>query len=174
MNKSLKVALIVVAIIAIGGFFFPKGNTVMERVVGANPGPDILNNVVFHENYSNRGHVATTTGVIATYTLTTADIRKELSYLEWNASLNQTLTTMASTSAPFGNLAVGEGFSMDFYSSTSTAGTTITFAAGTGVDLQEDEGETVIVNGLETARLNFRKKTNTDILMWVEVGQVGD
>lgn len=177
-NKKTFVALIVVAIIAIGGIILPQGGkeVVVKEVkdtLGAFAGPDIMQTVTFFENYSTRGHVATTTTATA-FTLTTRELNKKTSYLEWNTGVNTTLTSMASTTAPFSQLAIGEGFSVDFYSSTTTAAATITFAAGTGVDLQEDEGETVIVNGLEQARLNFRKKTNGDVLMWVELGQVGD
>jgi len=173
MNKTILIGLAVAIVIAIGGYQFPQVQTQVKETFGAFPGGDILNPVTFFEGFTTRGHYATTTDT-ATYTLTTVELDRDLSYLEWNAGLNVTLTSMASTSAPFSNLAVGEGFSMDFYSSTTTAATTITFAAGTGVDLQEDEGETVIINGLEEARLNFRKKTNGDVLMWVEAGQVGD
>jgi len=173
-TKSLTVGLVVVAIIAIGAYGFPRVTNKVVEKLGAFPGPDILSNVRFHENFTNSGYEATTTGVINAFTLTSKELKKNVSYISWNPSLSQTLTTMASTSAPFVNLAVGEGFSVEFYSATTTAGATVTFAAGTGIDLQEDEGGTVVVNGLETSRLNFRKKADTDILMWVEVGQVGD
>ena len=81
---------------------------------------------------------------------------------------------MASSSAPFSDLKVGQSLSVYYYNASTTAAATATFAAGAGVDLQEDEGETVIVNGLEVARLTFLKKVDTDIIMWVEAGQVGD
>lgn len=37
MTKSLKVVLIVIAIIAIMGFFFPRGNSVVNQMIGAVP-----------------------------------------------------------------------------------------------------------------------------------------
>lgn len=40
MNKTLGVVLVVIFVVAIGAYQFPKGNTIVERIVGANPGPD--------------------------------------------------------------------------------------------------------------------------------------
>lgn len=175
MNKNLMgVALVAVLIIAIAGVFFPKGNTIIERVLGSNPGPDFYNHAVFKQGFTTGGTAVSTTTAESTVTLTSATLRPEVTYITWLANLDTTATTMASTSAPFVGLAVGEKLEVLVYSSTTTAATTITYAAGTGVDLQEDEGETVIQNGLEIARLTFVKKADTDILMWVEVGQVGD
>ena len=43
-NKKLGIALIVIAIIAIGGYLFPSvQDGVIERIVGASPGPDRQN-----------------------------------------------------------------------------------------------------------------------------------
>ena len=174
MNSILKVVLSVAVVIAIAGLFFPKGNTVVQQVLGSNPGPDFFNHLVFKQGFTTGGTAVSTTTAESTVTLTSATLRPEVTYITWLANLDTTATTMASTSAPFSNLAVGEKLEVIVYSSTTTAATTITYAAGTGVDLQEDEGETVIQNGLEITRLTFVKKANTDILMWVEVGQVGD
>jgi len=174
MNKKTIVGIALVAmIIAIGGYIYPKGEPT-EPASGAVPGPNFLFHPELRRNYTKGGDVVATTTTASAYTLTTNELRREVSFIDWNTGINTTLTTMASTSAPFSNLRVGESFSTYFYSSTSTAAATITFAAGTGVDLQEDEGATVIVNGLEISRLTFLKKSNTDIIFWIEVGQVGD
>ncbi len=99
---------------------------------------------------------------------------KTVSSLEMNVGIDATITTMASTSAPLSDLKVGESLEMYFYNASTTAASTATFAAGTGVDLQEDEGETVTVNGGEVARMTFLKKANTDVIFWLEVAQLGD
>lgn len=179
-NKNIWIAVVVVAIIAIFGVVSPQSQTVVERTIESNlgvaSGPEKFENQQFRSGFTVGGsstHHATTTTASA-YTLTTIEVDKDIPYVEWNAGLNITLTTMASTSAPFSGLAVGESFEQIWYSSTSTAATTITFAAGTGIDLQEDEGGTVIVNGLESARITYLKKTDTDIAVVVEPYQVGD
>lgn len=171
MNKIIGVALVAIVVIAIGGYMFPN---VPAKVLGSVVGPDIFDHVTFHQNVTMGGTQVATSSTAATYTLTTNELRKEVSYISWTVNVDTTLTTMASTSAPLSNLRTGESFSVYFFNASTTDAATATFAAGTGVDLQEDEGETVIVNGNEIARLTFVKKANTDVVFWVEVGQEGD
>lgn len=142
--------------------------------VGAVVSPDIYDHTTLHRNFTKGGTQVATSSTASAYTLTTDEIREDVSYLSWTVNVNTTLTTMASTSAPLSNLRTGESLSMYFYNASTTAGATATFAAGTGVDLQEDEGSTVIVNGLEMAKLTFIKKADTDVALWVSVGQVAD
>ena len=167
--KIIGVALVAI-VIAIGGYVFPK----VSQPLGANPGPDFFNHLVFKQNFTRGGTAIATSSTAATYTLTTSELRKESNYLSWTVNVNTTLTTMASTSAPFNGMSTGESFEVIFHNASTTAGATATFAAGTGVDLQESEGGTVIINGLEFGRLVFIKKANTDIAMVVEGFQVGD
>ncbi len=187
-NSKIWVAVVVVAIIAIGGYLFPKvqihtniQNAVdkaVEKAVnsfGALTSPTLFDHIEFKESFTKGGNAVATTTVDATIVLGTGHrFDRTVSSLEMNIGVNATVTTMASTTAPLSNLAVGESLEVLFYNASTTAGSTATFAAGTGVDLQEDEGETVIVNGLEVARLTFLKKQDTDVILWVEVGQVGD
>ena len=42
-NKNVWVALVVIGLIAIGGFLYPKVQTQVQPVLGSNPGPDSLN-----------------------------------------------------------------------------------------------------------------------------------
>lgn len=170
--KNLKVVLAVAVVIAIAGaYMFPQVGT---RVLGTLTSPTLFDHIEFKQGATVGGSVVATTTAEATLTMTAATYRREVSYISWLANLNTTVTSMASTSAPFSGLAVGERLEVLVYAASTTAASTITWAAGTGVDLQEDEGETVIQNGLEIARLTFVKKADTDIAMWVEVGQVGD
>jgi len=172
MNKKLGIVLVVVAIIATAGLFLPRVQ--VENILGSITSPDIFNHVTLHQSFTRGGEQVATSSTATAYTLTTNELRPEVSYLSWTVNVDTTLTTMASTSAPLSNLRTGESLEVYFYNASTTAAATATFAAGTGVDLQEDEGETVIVNGLEIARLTFLKKADTDVILWVEVGQVGD
>lgn len=175
-NKTkIGVGLIVIIAIAIG-WFLPVGQTqttIVEKL-GAFPGPDIYEHLTLHQSFTKGGDQVATSSTAATFTLTTKELRKEVSYVSWTPNVDTTLTTMASTSAPLSLLRTGESLEVYWYNASTTAAATITFAAGTGVDLQEDEGETVILNGLEMARLTFIKKADTDVALWVEVGQLGD
>lgn len=144
--------------------------------VGAASGPEHYVHQRFYSGASFGDETYATSSTAAAYTLTTTEFpdNRRYGYVSWTPNVSTTLTTMASTSAPLSNLKTGEYYTVLFYNASSTAAATATFAAGTGVDLQEDEGETVVVNGLEIARLTFLKKADTDVILWVEVGQVGD
>lgn len=65
-DKKVKLALVVVAIIAISAFIFPRSNTVVERIVGAASGPELLSpffsvDGVRHEYRKSKLNTATTT-----------------------------------------------------------------------------------------------------------------
>lgn len=153
-------------------------NIARDAALGAAVGPEHLNHQYFRSGYSYCGKDGdyATSSTAATYTLTTTELptNRGRCYLSWTVNVNTTLTTMASSSAPLSNLQPGESYELLFYNASTTAGATATFAAGTGVDLQADEGGSVIVNGLELARLTFLKKADTDVILLVEPYQVGD
>lgn len=166
----------VLFVVALVGWFTPVGQNVVERVVGAAVGPEFFGTQNFRANFTVGGgntHYATSS-TAATFTLTRASVDFDVPFVSWTPNVNTTLTTMASTSHPFSGMKAGESFEQLWYNASTTAAATITFAAGTGVDLQEDEGGSVIVNGLETARVTYLKKADTDIAVIVEPYQVGD
>lgn len=179
MKDNLITGAAIVAIVLSGLAFFNGGTDGIDgrdgRVVGGS-GPDQTNQWKFYEGITVGHDVKATSTASGVSSITTTGnvINCDNPYISWTANLDQTVTTQASTTAPFSQLRAGESCSIIVYSATTTAATTITWAAGTGVDLQEDEGETVIQNGLEAARLTFTKKADKDILMIVEVFQVGD
>src|SRR3990167_10469934 len=118
---------------------------VIEQLGSASPDNFFHNR--FFENASFGGEVIATSSTATAYTLTTKELPADrgASLLSWTVNVNTTLTSMASTSAPLVDRKSGEFYTMYFYNASSTAAATATFAAGTGVDLQEDEGETVVV-----------------------------
>lgn len=179
MNKIIGVIAVVALIM--GGVAFFGGNDGMDGRdgrdgVGVASGPTKYDTQYFIKGYTVGYDVTATSTAegVSSITVTSQILNCDKPYISWTANIDQTITTQASTSAPFVNLRPGESCTILVYSATTTAATTMTWAAGTGIDLQEDEGETVIQNGLEIARLTFVKKANTDVIMWVEVGQVGD
>jgi TusA-related sulfurtransferase len=174
IGTSAVVALVVAVLVA--GVF---GGTetireIREVAVGGAAGPEHLQHQVFKQNFTRGGTTVATSSTAAAYTLTTAELRENVGYLSWTVNVNTTLTTMASTSRPLAGLKPGEAIEVLFYNASTTANATATFAAGTGVDLQEDEGGSVVVNGLEAAKLTFIKKADSDVIFLVEPYQVGD
>jgi len=146
----------------------------VQTQLGGASGPDHTENQVFLNNVTNGGEVTSTTTVDTTITLDSRHLRNKTSLISMNVGINTTITTMASTSEPLVGLKPGQSFEVYFFNASTTAGSTATFAAGTGVDMQEDEGETVIVNGLEISKLTFLKKADSNVIFWVEAGQVAD
>jgi hypothetical protein len=181
MNNKLIAGLAAVAVLFSGlSFFAGPTDTIVERTiekVGAQVGPDHYDHQTFFANFTVGGDANSryaTTSTATTFTLTATELRKKNTYVTWNNGRPAlTLTTMASTSAPFKGMKVGETFTQTWYNSSTTANT-ITFAAGTGVDLQEVEGLTVTNDTLEAVTLKFIKKVDTDVMMIVTPYQLGD
>lgn len=177
MDKDKFIVIGVVLALVLSGFAFFNGGADGRDGrdgVGAVAGPFYTEHQVFGNSFTLGGTVTSTTTIDTTIVLDARHLRVGVSLMSMNIGIDATITTMASTSAPFVGMRAGQSFTVYFFNASTTAGSVATFAAGTGVDLQEDEGETVLVNGLEIARLTFLKKVDSDIIMWVEAGQVGD
>lgn len=181
MNKALTGGVVLAVVLSGLAFFSAPSDTITERVVervGAVVGPEYQETQNFRAGFTvgNQNTDYATTSTASAYTLTALEVDTDIPYVAWNAGLNVTLTLPNATSAPFTKLRVGESFEQLWYSSTSTTATTITFAenAGNGVDLQEDEGGSVILNGLETGRITYIKTGASAVSVIVEPYQVGD
>lgn len=167
---------VAVSVILVGAFFVPQDGRNGRDGIGGSAGPTHFEHQQFLQNISVGGDTVATSSTAGTYTLTTAelDANRRTNFLSWTVNTDVTLTTMASSAAPFAGMAVGETYDVYFYNASTTAASAATFAAGSGVDMQEDEGGSVVVNGLELAKLTFIKKADTDVVMLVEPYQVGD
>ncbi len=104
-NKFIGVALIAILVIAIGAYTFPKGNTIVERVVGAVTGPDSYFDYVANNDLQKFGQTkplttATTTvcaikSPTATSTLTFGGIKFVVS------TTSASVVTLAKASSAF-------------------------------------------------------------------------
>ena len=143
MNKNTVLALIAVLVIAIGGYMFPKGNVVekvvekvVDRVVGSIVGPTVFDAMEFRGGVSYGNTNSTSTPI--SMTLRQSDV-KDFSMVivsPTGAAATKTLTFFASSTARSWLPNAGDMQETCFYNSTSTAATTLTFAAGTGIDLE--------------------------------------
>jgi len=148
-----------------------------DNLSGAS-GPTKTNTQYFLSGFEvgSTGSTVASSTVAGSITLDASDMREGITYLELTPTVGAvTLTTVASSTFALG-AQQGSSRTILVYNATTTTGadSVITWAAGTGIDLQEDEGETVLQNGLEIARLQFVRKADSDIVMWVEAGQVAD
>lgn len=171
MSKTfLGVSMVVVVAIAIGGFFFPKSEPVVEQIVGAFSGPDVYDAVRFHDRVAT-GELTQGGGVLnisttsATYTLTQAELANaniiEIEEVALQAAITVTLpaTSTLTTLLP----KVGDMREWTFEDNHSAAATTTTIAAGTGVDLIAVTANDDVIDNGEFARLTCWRKENTDV-----------
>lgn len=136
-SKILGIALVAV-VIATLGLFLPKGNTVVQQVtekLGADAGPTHFGLNEFLGGFIRGNYYATST-VSTAFTLRAADLigYDFISVTPLVGDL--TYTFMASSSAS--NLVPKAGMTQEtcIRNATTTAGIDITFAAGTGIDLE--------------------------------------
>ena len=141
--------------------------SVNEGMLGANPGPEKTERQYFLAGYQSGGEKYATSTTAATYTLVNAEFNGNTTYIDWNTGIDTTLTTMASTSMDWLGYFAGDEISYWFRSATTTAATTITFAAGTGVDIQfgDATGDDLVIDGLDIAKLTFIRKADSDVLL---------
>lgn len=160
MNKKT-VGIALVVIIAITGLFFPRGGTVVEKVVekvadlGALTGPDIFDKVRLHDGVEiGGGNFATSSAGAVTYT---ADQLFNFNLVTHTATGALTATLPASSTIPYIRDA---GDSTSVFITPVTTG--ITLAGGTGTELSSASSTSFCVVGT-ICRLDFIRKANTDI-----------
>lgn len=142
MNKTYLIGLVVVAIIAISGFF--RGGVVTERVVerlGGAAGPVLTEHQEYKGGQTLENTVATST-TVTSYTLLANDLVNRGSGAAYDTIIftpntgDLTLTFPASSTLPHFISRAGYRTRQCWFNATSTAGIDITFAAGTGIDVQ--------------------------------------
>jgi hypothetical protein len=136
MTKKTGIALIVIAIIAIGGLFLPGVRTTVVENLGSNPGPDFYSAVSFKGGVSFGRSLSTSTP--ASLTLKVSDVQDFDTVIvrPTGAASSKTLTFFASSTASSWLPVAGDSQTTCFLNATTTSGVTLVFAGGTGIDLQ--------------------------------------
>ena len=150
--------------------------SVDEGILGANPGPIKTERQYFLAGYQSGGERYASSTTNSTETLLASEFDGNVTYIDYTANIDTTLTTMASTTMDFLGYEAGDERSYWFRSATTTAATTITFAAGTGVDLQHGDatGDDLVIDGLDIAKLTFIRKADDDVLLLMTKYTEGD
>lgn len=127
-NKFLWVGLVVIAIIAIGGYFYPK----FSLPSGAASGPDQYTPANFFGGFTRGNYYASTTGTAVT--LKASDLVGR-DYISFTPIVGATTITFPASSS-LSSLVPKTGMTQEtcIRNASTTAGITITFAAGTGID----------------------------------------
>lgn len=168
-NIKSYVALVAILVIAIGGYFFPVKD-VVERALGAFSGPEITDRIFVRSGVTAGGRMATTSTASA-YTLASTDLRLSPTYIDWTPNVNTTVSLTSTSTFPYVPQ-VGDTAVVYVRNASSTAGSTITFAAANAnVDLQftEATGGDLVLNGLDFASLTFiRESENLVTILFSE------
>lgn len=165
-NIILPIAIVAILLVAVGGWFAPA--TIVENL-GAIAGPDIYGYLTVHGPFAQGGGVKTVTPTSGAVTLTAADMRDSnvITFVASTTMPALTVTLPATTTFPLASEA-GAYRSWVIENPFTAAATTTTIAAGTGIDLQEPDGQNVVIGINNYAWLTCFRELSTDIVCRVD------
>ena len=118
------------------------------------------------------GVFATTT--VATATLLASSIT-DYSYLAVTPADANTALTLPATSTLSDLIPnAGQCYTIKLENVSSVAATTTTIVAGAGMDLQEPDGQNVVIGGTSYANIEFCRRSDTDMVVTVDETIVAD
>lgn len=172
MVKKLIIAVLVSALALSIGFVAGQNNGLKQAVneaLGAVAGPDVFSYLNVHGAFSEGGNVSTVTPVSASVTLTNAQML-DSNVITFAASSTMpalTVTLPASTTMPLPP-EVGAMRRWVIENPFTASATTTTIAATTGVDLQEPDGQNVVIGINNYAFITCFRELSTDIVCLVD------
>lgn len=168
MKQNLVMVGIAVVVVLVGNFVFKTAPQVINQL-GAVSSPDIQGYLNVHGAFTQGGRVTTATPVAATYTLTFADMI-DSNVITFTASSTMpalTVTLPASTQIPLSPEA-GSYRSWVIENPFTAAATTTTIAAGSGVDLQEPDGQNVVIEINNYAFITCYREMSANVVCRVD------
>ncbi len=173
-NKYIIVGLVVALLLS--GYSVINGGKDGKDGVGAVSSPDVLSYMNVHGAFTQAGGLSTVLQVAeGTHTLTFAEMATA-NIITFTASTTQgalTVTLPATTTFPLGTW-TGAYRSWVIENPFTAAATTTTLAAGTGVDLQEPDGQDLVVDIDDYGWLTCFREASTDIVCRFDVSIEGD
>lgn len=165
MDYKTIIAAVVASVLVVSGVAaFQKQDS-----LGAIAGGDVFSYLNVRAAFSQGGGVMTVTPVTSTVTISAADMSTN-NVITFAASSTQaalTATLPASTTFPLPSEA-GAYRSWVIENPFTAAATTTTIAAGTGIDLQEPDGQNVVIGINNYAWLTCFREASTDIVCSVD------
>lgn len=161
MNKLALILAIVALLVGGAGLALPKAK---EVALGALSSPNIQSYLNVYGAFSQGGGSKEIDPITATYTLTFDDMNSN-NVITFAASTTQaalTATLPATTTFPLASNA-GSYRTWVIENPFTAAATTTTIAAGTGVDLQEPDGQNVVIGINNYAWLTCFRLASSDI-----------
>lgn len=169
MNKFILSLIALAVVLGLVGCFLPiGGSTIADKTLGAISGPDVFSYFTVHGPFTQGGGVKTLTPVAATYTITAADMR-DSNILTFTASTTMpalTVTLPASSTFPLAEAGAYRSWVIE--NPFTEAATTTTIAAGAGIDLQEPDGQNVVLGINNYAWVTCFRELSTDIVCSID------
>lgn len=179
MKDNLPVVVLAVAVLIVGVLdlnqkapevtVISDGETRVVEPAGAFSGPDVYSYLKVYDWFEEGGGSIEIDTVDNAYTLTAADM-DDVNYITFSASSTQPATTItlpATSTFPLGTDA-GSKRTWIIENPFTAAATTTTIAAGTGVDLQEPDGQNVVIGINNYAVLTAIRQSSSDIVVVVD------
>ena len=169
-------------VVAVGSYeaqkYFGQDYVLMtnDTNLGAIPGADVFQRMKFHKGYERGGSYLSTTTAISAYTLLASTLAGDMYYMSWTPNLDITLTLPASSTMR-NLLGMNPGATREYilYNASTTVASTITLAAGTGIDLQKNEDTANLATaGTSMTKITFIRKVGSDIMVAMEQYDVAD
>lgn len=135
--------------------------------LGALSSPDIYGDLRVHGRFAQGGYMLATSTAGSATTLLSSDLETYSGYDFTPGDLAVTMTTQASSTIRNINNP-GDCFDFRFRNLDATAATSTTIAAGTGIDMVENENGDVVIEGGNEARMTFCRELDTDITLYVD------
>jgi len=168
--KTIIISVVLAVALSVGAVMVlaPKSENGMPNL-GALSGPDVYSYLFVHGAFSQGGGVSTATPDDATYTFSGGDMSTNnvLTFVASTTMPALTATLPASTTFPLSSEA-GAYRSWVIVNPFLAAATTTTIAAGTGIDLQEPDGQNVVIGINNFAWLTCFRMASTDIVCSVD------
>jgi len=167
--KSIAIAAVSAFVLVMAALILlPKAPAPISNL-GAVSSPDVQSYMNVHGAFSQGGGLTTVTPEDATHTLTHSEM-VDSNIVSFTASTTMpalTVTLPASTTFPLGTHA-GAYRSWVIENPFTAAATTTTVAAGTGVDLQEPDGQNVVIGIDNYAWLTCFREASSDVVCRVD------
>jgi hypothetical protein len=169
--KDIFIVVGLIVVLVVGVNFPMNGTTVVKEItntVGATAGPNYTEHQVFSGGLTDGGGVQIISPTSGSHTLTRGqmDNAKVITFVASTTMPAFTVTTPASTTFPL--FKAGEYRTWVIENPFLAAATTTTIAAGAGVDLQEPDGQNVVIGINSYAFLTCFREASTNVVCSVD------
>lgn len=166
------VGILVVAVAGIGAYTFtrpaPQDGRDGQSFSGSSP--ENFEHNLFREGLTDGGGVYATTTTIATETLTATQMEKNKLIRFLGSATAAAITVTLPATSTMTNIIrnAGDYRTWVIENGYTAAATTTTIAAGTGIDLQEPDGQNVVIGINNYAFLTCFREASTDVVCRVD------